>query len=105
MKRPGRLPVREVLRNGNQAMSENAVHKIELGELEERIRSSFGRTTGSMLDHFSTQSFRRAGNTGEIADLLGISVKTMEAQMSKALKKLREELINFNSINRIYGNG
>ncbi|MEJ2495762.1 MAG: sigma-70 family RNA polymerase sigma factor, partial [Ignavibacteriaceae bacterium] len=34
----------------------------------------------------------------EIADILGISIKTVETQMGRALKKLREQLVHLISI-------
>ena len=54
-----------------------------LDELPERCRAVF------MLSRFEEKSYR------EIAEALGISVKTVENQMSKALKLLRGALANY----------
>jgi len=54
-----------------------------LNELPEQCRTIF------QMSRFDELKYR------EIADKLGISVKTVENQMGKALKLLREKLVDF----------
>lgn len=66
-------------------------HLIELKELEQQL--------ATYIDHLPEQArkvflLRRAGNltNQQVADQLGISVKMVEAHMSKAMRMLRESI-------------
>jgi RNA polymerase sigma-70 factor (ECF subfamily) len=87
----------EVLaRLGNEAgrSPENVFDRVEAGELEQRFQRALDDLPRQcraifQLSRFSGLKYR------EIADQLGISVKTVEAQMSKALKLLRSKLADY----------
>lgn len=66
----------------NTTELENRVHHI-LESLPEKCREVF------RLSRFEELKY------SEIADRLGISVKTVEAQMSKAIKVFREQLVDY----------
>jgi RNA polymerase sigma-70 factor (ECF subfamily) len=73
---------------------ENAFDKVEAGELEQRFQRALDDLPEHcraifQLSRFSELKYR------EIADQLGISVKTVEAQMGKALKLLRQKLADY----------
>jgi RNA polymerase sigma-70 factor (ECF subfamily) len=73
---------------------ENAFDKVEAGELEQRFQRALDDLPRQcraifQLSRFSGLKYR------EIADQLGISVKTVEAQMGKALKLLRCKLADY----------
>lgn len=73
---------------------ENASDKAEVGELERRYQRALDELPTQcraifQLSRFSELKYR------EIAEQMGISVKTVEAQMSKALKLLRDKLADF----------
>ncbi len=57
--------------------------KIAINDLPEQCRTIF------QLSRFEELKYR------EIADQLGISIKTVETQMSKALKRLRTDLADY----------
>jgi RNA polymerase sigma-70 factor (ECF subfamily) len=85
-----------LLRLGRHAgrSPENASDKAEAGELERRYRRALDELPMQcraifQLSRFSELKYR------EIAEQMGISVKTVEAQMSKALKLLRDKLADF----------
>jgi RNA polymerase sigma-70 factor (ECF subfamily) len=83
-----------VLSNATDSDGEQAAAKTELNELEQRINETIGnmpelRRSIFQLSRFGELKYR------EIAEELGISVKTVEAQMTKALKELRKNLIGF----------
>jgi RNA polymerase sigma-70 factor, ECF subfamily len=85
-----------LMRLGGQAdrSTENAFDKAETGELEQRFQRALDKLPGQckaifQLSRFSELKYR------EIAEQLGISVKTVEAQMSKALKLLRNKLADY----------
>jgi RNA polymerase sigma-70 factor (ECF subfamily) len=61
---------------------EKKIH-LALNELPEQCRTIF------QMSRFDELKYR------EIADKLGISVKTVESQMSKALRLLRVKLVDF----------
>jgi RNA polymerase sigma-70 factor, ECF subfamily len=74
--------------------SENAFDRVEAGELEQRFQRALDELPGQcraifQLSRFSGLKYR------EIAEQLGISVKTVEAQMTKALKLLRQKLADY----------
>lgn len=69
----------------NAVISEELRLKIEsaINELPEKCREVF------QLNRFQDMKYQ------QIADFLQISVKTVEAQMSKALKHMREKLVDY----------
>jgi RNA polymerase sigma-70 factor (ECF subfamily) len=74
--------------------SENAFDRVEAGELEQRFQRALDELPAQcraifQLSRFSGLKYR------EIAEQLGISVKTVEAQMGKALKLLRCKLADY----------
>jgi RNA polymerase sigma-70 factor (ECF subfamily) len=77
---------------GNQAAP--ASGKAELKELEVKLQHAL-----SQLPHQCRAIFQLSRFGGlkyrEIAEQLGLSIKTVEAQVSKALKHLRDELTDF----------
>jgi RNA polymerase sigma-70 factor (ECF subfamily) len=73
---------------------DNAFDRVEAGELEQRFQWAMDELPERcraifQLSRFSGLKYR------EIADQLGISVKTVEAQMGKALKLLRAKLADY----------
>lgn len=83
-----------VLRGGEQPTAENAAGKVELGELEIRLKQALDELPDQcraifQLSRFGGLKYR------EIAGQLDLSVKTVEAQVSKALKHLRTKLADF----------
>ena len=85
-----------LIRLGGEAArsTENAFDKAEAGELEQRFQRALDELPRQckaifQLSRFSELKYR------EIAEQLGISVKTVESQMSKALKLLRHKLAEY----------
>jgi RNA polymerase sigma-70 factor, ECF subfamily len=60
-------------------------------ELQKRIADALDKLPGKCREVFELCRFEEM-KYQEVADKLGISIKTVEAQMSKAMKILREEL-------------
>jgi RNA polymerase sigma-70 factor (ECF subfamily) len=73
---------------------EQPAKKIIAGELEKKIRSALNELPEQCRTVFQMSRFDEL-KYREIADKLGISVKTVENQMSKALKLLRVKLVDF----------
>ena len=71
--------------------------QIESMELEEKIRSVIESLPEKCREVFELNRFEGL-KYSEIADRLNISVKTVENQMSKALKILREKLMQYMTI-------
>lgn len=76
------------------AQTEPASGQVHLKELEGQLRAAINDLpeqcrTIFQLSRFESLRYR------EIADRLGLSVKTVEAQMGKALKLLRTRLVDF----------
>ncbi|HTR29952.1 MAG TPA: RNA polymerase sigma-70 factor [Puia sp.] len=74
--------------------ADRASDKVETGQLEARFQRAMDELPEQcraifQLSRFSELKYR------EIAEQLGISVKTVEAQMGKALKILRRKLADF----------
>jgi RNA polymerase sigma-70 factor (ECF subfamily) len=67
---------------------------MEVAELESRIKSALQRLPEKCREVFELNRFDGKKYT-EIAAYLNISVKTVESQMSKALKLLKEELKDY----------
>jgi RNA polymerase sigma-70 factor, ECF subfamily len=92
------LEVREEYKAWNETQGENTVlsqeDRMVASELEEKIREAIERLP---LERRKVFVMSRYDNLtyAEIAAKLGISVKTVENQMGKALKTLREELAEY----------
>ena len=80
--------------NRNNVSGENATMRVELNELQSRLQTALNELpeqcrTIFQLSRFEDLKYR------EIALQLGISEKTVENQMGKALKLLRMKLVDF----------
>ena len=73
---------------------ENASKKIVMRELEEKLREALNSLPRQCRTIFQMSRFEGL-KYQEIAKELGLSVKTVENQMGKALKQLRIKLIDF----------
>lgn len=85
---------RHVLQNNNEAQGAPASGKAELKELEIKLQYALSQLPDQcraifQLSRFGGLKYR------EIAEQLNLSVKTVEAQVSRALKHLRDQLIDF----------
>lgn len=70
---------------------------METGELEREIELAINSLPEKCREVFELSRFGGL-KYGQIAEKMGISVKTVEAQMSKALAVLREHLAEFLSL-------
>lgn len=68
--------------------------QIESMELEEKVREAIAALPEKCREVFEMSRFEGL-KYAEIAQQLGISVKTVENQMTKALKILREKLVQY----------
>ena len=84
----------QILRSNNQAAGETAAGKTELGQLEKRLQQALDELPDQCRAIFQLSRFGEL-KYREIAEQLGLSIKTVEAQMSKALKLLRQKLADF----------
>jgi len=73
---------------------EHPAKKVMAGELEKKIHTALNELPEQCRTIFQMSRFDEL-KYREIADKLGISVKTVENQMGKALKLLREKLADF----------
>ena len=73
---------------------EHPAKKILTGELEKKIHSALSELPEQCRTIFQMSRFDEL-KYREIADKLGISVKTVENQMGKALKLMRDKLVDF----------
>lgn len=72
----------------------SASSKVQLSELQQKISEALNCLPQQCRTIFQMSRFREM-KYQEIADELGISVKTVEAQMGKALKVMRKELAEY----------
>lgn len=68
--------------------------QLEYKELEELINKTLGKMPERRLRIFRMQRFE-GKKYAEIAKILSISIKTVEAEMTKALQLLRKEIENY----------
>jgi RNA polymerase sigma-70 factor (ECF subfamily) len=80
--------------NRNQVSSEGAAMRVELNELETRLQKAMNELPEQCRTIFYMSRFDEL-KYREIASQMGLSVKTVEAQMGKALKVLRKKLVDF----------
>jgi RNA polymerase sigma-70 factor (ECF subfamily) len=73
---------------------EHPAKKVMTGELEKKIHTALNELPEQCRTIFQMSRFDEL-KYREIADKLGISVKTVENQMGKALKLLRQKLVDF----------
>jgi len=74
--------------------TDHASKKIQLKELEEKLHKALAELPEQCRTIFQMSRFEEL-RYREIADRLGISPKTVENQMGKALKILRVKLVDF----------
>lgn len=78
----------------SEAAKETASKKIALAELEQKIKTALNELPEQCRTVFQLSRFEEL-KYQEIADKLDISVKTVEAQMGKALKLMRIKLADY----------
>lgn len=71
-----------------------AASKLQMGELEWHLNKALGELPEQCRTIFQMSRFEEL-KYQEIADRLGLSIKTIENQMGKALRLLREKLADF----------
>ncbi|NML20914.1 RNA polymerase sigma-70 factor [Pseudoflavitalea sp. G-6-1-2] len=74
--------------------TDSASKKVLLGDLEQQLRKAMSELPEQCRTIFQMSRFEEL-KYQEIADRLGISPKTVENQMGKALKLLRSKLVDF----------
>lgn len=74
--------------------SDNAGSKLQLSELEQKLNIALNELPEQCRAIFQMSRFEEL-KYQEIADRLGLSVKTVENQMGKALRILRTKLIDY----------
>ncbi len=83
---------------GHQSsMIENPHHYLMLNEIEQKIEATLNTFPDKAKDVFIMSRYQQKKNR-EIADLLNISIKTVEAHMTKVLAALRTNLQHYISI-------
>ena len=83
--------------HSNQIMkeqSESPAANLQLKELEQQIRKAINELPEQCRTIFQLSRFEELKYT-EIAAQMGLSIKTVETQMSRALKKLRVQLADY----------
>ncbi|NEU10158.1 RNA polymerase sigma-70 factor [Flavihumibacter sp. R14] len=73
---------------------ENTSDKLVLGELQDRLQAALNELPEQCRTIFQMSRFEEL-KYREIAEALGISIKTVENQMGKALRILRVKLVDF----------
>ena len=74
--------------------SERASEKVMMGELEQNLQRALNELPEQCRTIFQLSRFEEL-KYREIADNLGLSIKTVENQMGKALRLLRLKLVDF----------
>jgi RNA polymerase sigma-70 factor (ECF subfamily) len=74
--------------------TENTSDKLVLGELQDRLQKALNELPEQCRTIFQMSRFEEL-KYREIADELGLSIKTVENQMGKALRILRVKLVDF----------
>ena len=82
-----------VVRHGSDKI-ENTSGKLMMGELKEKIQSALNELPEQCRTIFQMSRFEGM-KYQEIADVMGLSIKTVENQMGKALKLMRVKLVEF----------
>ena len=72
----------------------DASNQLEVAELDEKIHRAIDRLPEQCAKIFKMSRFEQL-KYQEIADQLGLSIKTIENQMGKALKMIRESLKDY----------
>jgi RNA polymerase sigma-70 factor (ECF subfamily) len=80
--------------NRNQVSDETAAMRVELNDLETRLKKAMNELPEQCRTIFYMSRFDEL-KYREIAQQLDLSIKTVEAQMGKALKVLRKKLVDF----------
>lgn len=80
--------------NHSMDMHESAADQASVKQLEQRIQTAMNELPEQCRTIFQLSRFEEL-KYREIADRLGISVKTVENQMGKALKVLRTKLVEY----------
>lgn len=89
---------REAFLSGTHTVSETTPEEMmELNELQEAINRTLNRLPERRLRIFRMHRFE-GKKYADIAHALSISVKTVEAEMTKALQTLRKEIEDYTSI-------
>ena len=98
------LKHRKIMDKHNKEIQKELPNKVEEGEevimtyeLKEKIENSINALPENCREIFKKSRYE-GKKYREIAGELGISIKTVEAQIGKALKKLREDLKDFLTI-------
>jgi len=78
----------------NRVSAEDAAMKLTHAQLEESLRQALNRLPEQCRTIFQLNRFEKM-KYKEVAASLGLSVKTVESQMGKALKRLRFSLSEF----------
>ena len=85
---------RHVLQSSTEGQGTSASDKAELKDLEAKLRDALSQLPDQCRAIFQLSRFGGLKHR-EIAQQLGLSQKTVEAQVSKALKHLRDQLSDF----------
>ncbi|TKC13309.1 RNA polymerase sigma-70 factor [Pedobacter polaris] len=89
-----KVKYQDFTKNTTSELSESAAAKIELTELQFNLRIALNELPEQCRTIFQMSRFEEL-KYREIAEQLGISIKTVENQMGKALKILRLKLVDF----------
>ncbi|MDH6358557.1 RNA polymerase sigma-70 factor [Parabacteroides sp. PF5-9] len=85
---------RETVLSGNQQTTVSPHEQLEYNELQTLIDQALQKLPERRLRIFQMHRFE-GKKYAEIASLLSVSVKTVEAEMSKALQTLRKEIEHY----------